>query len=211
MFKRMVVALALLTVASPVRALGMGPHWFPEYVESPRELSIVYVDVEDAAPFAQAGLARETSRVLSGLGIEVHWRQGGLGVVARPGELTVVLLGHVSTRSAIRPDVLGATIVKQDGARAVWVYLPHVAAILGLDAERVGSWTGAEVSQLATALGRVAAHELLHALAPALRHASGGLMAERLGRAALLGPNTEVSPEFQRALRPALLRHASND
>jgi hypothetical protein len=36
-------------------------------------------------------------------------------------------------------------------------------------------------------------------------------MAERLGRAALLGPTPAVSPEFQRALRPALARHASND
>ena len=123
----------------------------------------------------------------------------------------MVLLAHPGPRSSIRPHVLGATILKDDGAHAVWVYLPHVANALGLDPDRPTSWNAAEVSQLATALGRVAAHEIIHALAPDLPHTAGGLMAERMGRGALLGPSVEVPLEFQQALRPTLLRHASND
>jgi hypothetical protein len=203
MFKRMVVVLLLAAAASRARALGMGPHWIPEYFEPPRVLELVYFDAEDAAPFAAAGLQREATRVLGQLGIQVHWRRGGLGVVSEQDELTVVLLARRSNGSAIRPEVLGATMRRDDGARAVWVYLPHVLNTLGMDPDRLSTWDPGAAAQLGTALGRVAA--------PELPHAPGGLMAERMGRTALLGPRVEVPLEFQRALRPALLRHASND
>jgi hypothetical protein len=211
MFKRMVVVLALAAAAPGAAALGMGPHWLPEYFEPPRVLDLVYFDVEDAAPYAAAGLQREAAQLLGTLGIEVRWRRGGLGVVSQPGELTVVLLARRGERSAIRPEVLGATIPREDGARAVWVYLPHVIATLGLDPERAGAWDPGTTAELGTALGRVVAHEVLHALAPGVPHTASGLMAERMGRAALTGPAVEVPAPFQQALRPALMRHASND
>jgi hypothetical protein len=211
MFKRMFVAVVFMVLASQARGMGMGPHLFPEYFEPPRELSLVYFDVEEAAPVVAEGLRREATRVLASLGIKATWRQGGLGVMTQQGELTVVLLARAGNNSRVRPDVLGATILGEDGARAVWLYLPHVEATLGLERRGGRGGDAIETLELGTALGRVAAHEILHALAPALPHASSGLMAERMGRVALTGPVVEVPREFQRAVRPGLPRHASND
>jgi hypothetical protein len=211
MFKRLVMVCLLAATASPAPALVMGPHWFPESFEPARELHVVYFDVENALPWGQSAVQLEATRLLSRAGVEVHWRRGGLGVMARPDELTVVLLARAGTGSSVGRHVLGATIPGEQGSRAVWVYLPHVAATLGLDPERPGNWDAASRSQLPTALARVAAHEILHALAPGEPHAATGLMAERMGRATLVGSAVDVPFEFQRALRPSLRRRAAND
>jgi hypothetical protein len=56
----------------------------------------------------------------------------------------------------------------------------------GRIAELLGGYRGeASRGALSTAAGRVAAHELVHALAPGRGHAHFGLMAPRFGRDAL--------------------------
>ncbi|HVR70479.1 MAG TPA: hypothetical protein VMT87_06495, partial [Vicinamibacteria bacterium] len=54
------------------------------------------------------------------------------------------------------------------------------------------------------ALGRVVAHELVHALAPQRPHVKGGLMAERMGRALLLAPDLAIETATSEALRAAV-------
>ena len=45
---------------------------------------------------------------------------------------------------------------------------------------------------MGTAVGRVVAHEVIHALAPYQAHAADGLMRSSLGRSALLGPRRQL-------------------
>jgi hypothetical protein len=209
MFKRLALALVLAAVALEARAWGMGSTWMPDaYAEAPR-LEIVFIDVEGTLPAAFAGLTREAGRILGNAGVDTRWRRGRPGTIVAGEQLTVVLMTTVGSQARIAPHVLGATLANAPDSRAAWLYLPHVAAALGLDPAHPGAWSAAEVSLMATALGRVAAHELIHVLAPQLPHSGGGLMAERLGRAALVGPRVELPRDVRQALRPAFVRRAS--
>lgn len=209
MSKRLALALVSLALALPVTAREMELPWVPEVFSlNERHLDLVYVDVQGSAPFALRGLQREATRILGEIGVNTRWRKGGPSVTASDQELTIVLLDR-SPR--IPPHVLGATILNDKSVRTVWVYFSHVARALGIDPDRPGAWSGRDVSVLATALGRVVAHEIVHALAPQVPHSLGGLMAERLGRSALMGPGIEVPAEFRLALLPGYLRRASLD
>jgi hypothetical protein len=59
--------------------------------------------------------------------------------------------------------------------RTTWIYVPNVAAALELDLENVATSFDAQ-RLLGIALGRVLAHEIVHAIAPDVEHTSGGLM-----------------------------------
>ena len=48
------------------------------------------------------------------------------------------------------------------------------------------AWSGRERQQIATALGRVVAHEVVHALAPLQPHATQGLLSATLNRSHLV-------------------------
>ena len=208
MFMRLVLPFLFLALALEARAREMSPLWMIDLHTPPeRTLDLVYVDVQDAAPQALPVLTREAGRILSQVGVNARWRPGGRGVVARDQELTVVLMADIGA-ARIPTHVLGATVLGDSAVRTVWVYLPHVAATLGVDPNPSGP---GDAHALAVALGRVAAHEILHALAPRLAHSRKGLMAERLGRSALLGREVEVPLAFRQALYPVLVRRALAD
>jgi hypothetical protein len=208
MFMRLVLPFLFLALALEARAREMSPLWMIDLHTPPeRTLDLVYVDVQDAATQTIPAFTREASRILAQVGMNARWRSGGRGVVAGNNELTVVLMADIGS-ARIPTHVLGATVVGEKAVRTVWIYLPHVAATLGVDAD---PFRPADIHLLAVALGRVAAHEILHALAPRLPHSRSGLMAERLGRSALLGPDVEVPLAFRQALYPVLVRRALAD
>ncbi len=80
-----------------------------------------------------------------------------------------------------------------EASRGAWVSVPEVAGTLGLDA-RPGSWWPQQRQALARAIGRVAAHEIVHALAPQREHAATGLMSAALGRGELTRTRIAVDP-----------------
>jgi hypothetical protein len=207
MFMRLILPFLFLALALEAQAREMSPLWMIELQARPRTLDLVYVDVQDAARQAYPDLTREATRILAQVGVDARWRRGGHGAVAGHRELTVVLMAEIGS-ARIPSHVLGATVVGDGAVRTVWVYLPHVADTLGMSADPS---TPGEIQTLGVALGRVAAHEILHALAPALPHSRRGLMAQRLGRTALLGPDVEVPLAFRQALYPALVRRALAD
>jgi hypothetical protein len=83
--------------------------------------------------------------------------------------------------------------------------LPVVRRILELDlASSRGFQHGLSKAELARALARVVAHEVFHVVAPAVPHASSGLMSGRLGRAELLRRESRIDSGSRRALWAAL-------
>ena len=182
--------------------------WLAAMGGADQELDLVYLDVGRAVPFAFAGLSREVDSILRRAGVSVRWRPGGQGAPTAEGELNVVVLDG-RAGGALARDVIGATRLDEGKVRTVWVYVPGVAGVLDLDPGQRALWSEAEREAFATALGRVVAHELLHALVPDLPHLPGGLMSERLGRDVLGGPPVEVPREFRIALRPALRARVS--
>jgi hypothetical protein len=211
MFKTLALVLLAAALAPTSGAWPLDPRGGPDYIVEPeRRLDLVFVDVERAVPFAFKGLAQEVSSILGREGVGVRWRQGGRGVVAQERELTVVLLNNRGGGS-ITPSTMGATRVDDGVVHTVWVFLPNVANVLGFDRRDPSQWNGQERAAFGTAVGRVIAHEIFHALVPDLPHSAHGLMAERLGRGALVGPWVDLPASFRVALRPALLRRASLD
>jgi len=171
---------------------------------------IVWIDMA-GTPAAAEGVAKEEAdRLLSQLGLTVRWRHGAPADVLEQGELAVVVLPR--DKAARRGTfILGPCNSRSSTPRA-WVYLSSLQWALGLP-----SLTGpSDGNRLGVALGRIVAHEVVHALAPAVEHSRWGLMAPRLDRTALLSPGMGIDPTTRRAMsrmgsRVVALRASSPD
>ena len=112
-----------------------------------------------------------------------------------PESLVVIAVPTYQNGRGPQRHVMGSTRSVADGALAVWVFPDQVAWALGLSLDMRATWGQRSEGQFARAIGRVASHEILHALG-ATGHTRGGLMAQSLDRKALTSPGT---PRVDRA------------
>jgi hypothetical protein len=170
----------------------------------PPSLSLVWIDAGGAATGSERSARDEAQRLLRALGVAATWRTGRPSEPVRPGELRVILLDRGAVDATGAP-VLGATPDHFDGEPFFWVHVPSVRSALGLDPRRPLAPTELrDRHQLGVAIGRVVAHESVHALAPGVPHGVG-LMAARLTRGDLLAKAVPLQPELGIALRAALV------
>jgi hypothetical protein len=166
---------------------------------------IVWIDLAGTPAAVEMGAQREAGRLLRQLGIEASWRHGAPADVLEEGELAVVLVPRDRAAKS-GAFVLGACNARSSTPRA-WVFLDSLRLTLGLrtlDAP-------ADSADLGVALGRIVAHEVVHAVAPGLDHAHDGLMSARFDRAALLGPILTIDPTTRRLLlRRSAVQRASS-
>ena len=171
-------------------------------------LRLLWFDPASAAPFAYAGAGGEVRSILGAAGVDVVWEKGAAAPLA-PGEIAVILLDAEPARVGLRTDVMGC-VIKGDARSVLWVNLTTVARMLGLDPRSHVAWSGRERQQVATALGRVVAHEIVHLIAPQLPHATQGLLSATLDRYRLvyqrLRLDGDSADDFLRGIR---LRDAS--
>ena len=212
-------AVAVVTLASMVAAAAAdeaGPLDL-EGVVGPRVLSpssaplvaspalrLVWLDPTGVGVGVEAVARDEARSLLRKMGATVSWRRGDAGELARPGEVRVILLDRTADNLSGKP-VLGATPPRFDVAPFVWVHVPNVRAVIGLDPRGFAFTMPPPASRaLAIALGRVVAHELVHALAPSVPHGTG-LMSVSLTYRQLTASSipfeTEVGLAVQAALR----------
>jgi hypothetical protein len=168
------------------------------------DLSLLWVDVTGVARLAFPEAARETVDLLRRMGVRASIRAGDTRSVSTGSELTVVVLPARTPGTRLDHSVMGATHRTPDGARAIWVYAAGVAATLGLGSGAGPLWSLPQRREFGRALGRVVAHELVHAIAPARPHVNGGLMSARMGRALLLRSDLAVDTATAAAFRAAL-------
>ena len=168
---------------------------------------LVWFDFGELLPSDEADVEREVRSIFCRLGVDVGWQIGGSGHIlnddARVPQIPVIL----RKRSPRRLEVMGQVPQDSSVRPVVWVYLDGVKAALGLDGSvRRGHASRQASRAIATAVGRVAAHEVIHALAPYQPHAAHGLMRSSLGRTALLGPQRRlwVGAQFLFAVQSAL-------
>ena len=169
-------------------------------------LNLVWVDVDEIATFAYERAFGEARAVLEGAGLRYHYSRGDAALTTGPDDVRVIILKRSAVPAASRHLVMGAVNARfamPGEARAVWVYLDPIVAALGF---ATAAENGAAV---ATAMGRVIAHEIVHVMAPQLGHAKKGLMAATLTQRDLIGPRGSVSGTFIKALRPATTSLAS--
>jgi hypothetical protein len=181
------MALSLSTLVAPGTTLA------PE---------VVWIDLAGVPGAAQEAARREAAAALEDVGLSPRWRTGAAGELIAAHELPVVLLKH--DRSAPRGSsrVLGACLPRSASPRA-WVYLDNLAWAMRMRAPD-GPLTLEQSVRLGRAIGRIVAHEVIHAVAPALGHASQGIMSPRFDTRDLLAAHLPVDGATRRGVRAVL-------
>jgi hypothetical protein len=208
-------ALAVVTLAPMVASVTVAEEGSPSsFAGAPRPtVPLVWIDPAGVAAGLEAVARDEARSLLSRMGASASWRRERPGGPARPGEVRIILLDRAA--EAGKTPILGATPPKFDGAPFLWVHLPNVRAAIGLNPR--GGTVGMEppmLRGLGIAVGRVIAHEVVHALAPSVPHGKG-LMSALLTRAQLTAASVAIEADaalgVQAALRgdPFLLRTPS--
>jgi hypothetical protein len=201
-----VAAAAAAEEASPMDVEGfVGSRVLPPSappLAAPPALRLVWMDPTGVGVGAEAAARDEARSLLRKMGATVTWRRGDAGELASPGEVRVILLDRTADSSG--KAVLGATPPRFEVAPFVWVHVPCVRAVIGLDPRGPAFTMSAPASRsLAIAIGRVVAHELVHALAPSVPHGTG-LMSATLTRRQLTDPGLRVDAEVGLAVQAAL-------
>lgn len=153
-------------------------------------ISLLWFDPRESLPGGFETVRQEVARIFRDIGVDVRWTVGGLGTVygaADVPELPVILLPDDPAPSRARRHIMGLVLKSPEPSRAIWVFLKNVRWTLGHDTRRPTPRTEGEAQDLALALARVVAHEVVHAIAPDEPHSRGGLMSHSLSRGYLLG------------------------
>jgi hypothetical protein len=174
----------------------------PALVAAGLPLRLAWLDPADAAGSSASAACDEAVRVFKALGLVASWRRVSAEDPPRDDEVRVILLdrGTVNARHA---NVLGSTPEHFEGPPYVWIHVPGVRQVLGMADVRRGALDLHDSHGLGVALGRVIAHEVVHALAPAVPHGEG-LMRSSLNRRDLCASSAPVTPELVAVVRRAL-------
>ena len=163
---------------------------------------VVWIDLAGLPGLAQEAARSEAADVLQSVGLSPRWRVGQANDVLGAHELPVVLLrrDHSARRGAAR--VLGACAPRSASPRA-WVYLENLAWVMGVPTHD-GAMTVEQMMRLGRAIGRIVAHEVIHAVAPAVGHSRSGVMAARFDRSDLLSGRLAVDAATRRSVQAVL-------
>jgi hypothetical protein len=162
-----------------------------------------WIDVNALAPFAYGAMASEVTRTLADHGVCARVDRVPPSAMREDGEIAVILLRSMAGGGVGR-RVMGATSRRDERNATVWVYFDEVASVLELPPREPEAWTAVDRFAFGRALGRVAAHEVIHALLPGRPHDRIGLMAPSFGRHALTAPALFTHPSLVADLRRPL-------
>jgi hypothetical protein len=176
----------------PLPSAADSPVW-----SGPR-ITLLWFDPRETLPGGFETVRQEVTRIFREIGVDVRWTVGGLGTTFGASgvpEVPVILLPDDPAPVRRGQRIMGLVMRSQEPSRAVWVFLKSVRWTLGHDMRKGGPRTEAEAQELALAVARVAAHEVVHAIAPDEPHSQGGLMNHSLSRGFLLGRRLPVDPQ----------------
>ena len=166
-------------------------------------LRLVWFDPSVMAAGSEAVANAEAAALLARMGVAtVSWRRATAPELIAKSELWVSSLG-AGPEPASDPPVLGATASGHPLASVVWVRVPNVRAAIGLLGDRRPCRFSRRAARTGRALGRVIAHEVVHARVPGLQHGTG-LMSSVLTRRQLTSSSLMFDPEVGYALQAAL-------
>jgi hypothetical protein len=182
----------------------------PRHEDLPPVLQLSWADPSGAAVGLEVLVRGEVASLIEAMGVRVRWRRAASDELARADEVRVILLDRPATRDG-GLLVLGATPPRFAVAPHVWIHVPSVRAAVGVPAGRSLSAMGVhERRVLGVALGRVAAHEVVHAVAPGVSHGQGLMSAFLVGRT-LTAPSIGIDPGVGGAVRAGLAASAGEE
>jgi len=170
----------------------------PPVVAGAPVLSLLWFDPQANLPEGFGTLGGEVASIFRGIGVEVRWTRAGPATVYGDSplpEIPVILLREDPARTRADQHVMGLVMPQQAPSRPIWVFLRSVRLTLGHDVGRRRAATNAQARELAIALARVVAHEVVHSIAPDEPHSRGGLMNHSLNRSFLLGKGAPLDPQ----------------
>lgn len=181
--RTLLAALALLLAFSWEAIGGASARSTPPSAAS---LHVIWVDVLGTASLAIPFASDEAAAILGEAGIATTSAVGTPSTELAADEIRIVILREFPGNPSLAKRVMGCTYRGGRG-RTTWVYLANVLWALGLPDRDGRGLLAREQEEVGRALGRVAAHEIVHVLAPDLPHGRQGLMAGRLSYALLAG------------------------
>jgi hypothetical protein len=187
------VVLAITFLGSAGGALGMEiSDGFA--VPDPPRLVLTFVECEPLPNDLLAAVQEKTAALVETMGVraEIHTRPSGSSF--DPDTVTLIVMD--APRRPHKARVMGVA-KRKSATRALWIFSSSVAAGARLRWDDRHRWSAPTRDAFATAMARVAVHEIVHIVCPWRRHDEGGLMAEVQGATSLL----EARPELSRALR----------
>lgn len=188
--RRRSVAVAALVAATLRGSVALAADALPTARGS---VELVWVAPSGRCPVDPPSVVGEARRLFRWTSLSLAWRLAPASDEAAPSEISVVVLRSDPARRAHPP--LGATM--RASYVTTWIMCSEIARTI--NAPDVPS------ASLNTAMGRVLAHELVHALAPGIPHAPYGLMAAKVDAAILTQPTLEMDSRLLRAVRAELL------
>lgn len=172
---------------------------------APAAFRLAWLDVSDTTRGVDDIARSEVRSILKKTGLDVVWRRGEANELARPGEIRVILLQRSLLDGRSTHPVLGSTPPGVRQHPHVWIHVGSVRAALGLRSGPPANELRPRARRdLGVALGRVVAHEIVHAVAPSVEH-EGELMSATLTRRDLTGPRLSLAPGTALAVRAAVL------
>jgi hypothetical protein len=150
-------------------------------------------------------MAAEVGGLLAPADLKLNWNVVPPNDPARGIPLRVVLMASTARARSGDAPLLG-TAHPRAPSPTVRVYHPSLLRTLGLPSSGAPTLPPRARRQLGVALGRVVAHEIVHALRPDLPHAGHGLMASRLTPESLLRGHMRIDAPVIAALREAPAR-----
>jgi hypothetical protein len=163
---------------------------------------VVWMDLAGVPALSEEAARREAAKVLLEVGLLPRWRVGTARDVVGPHELPVVLLRRDRSARRGADPVLGACNARSSSPRA-WVYLDNLTWAMGV-ASVDGALTAEQAVRLGRAIGRIVAHEVIHAVAPGVEHARSGIMSARFDRRDLLAAHLPVDVGTRRMVQAFL-------
>jgi hypothetical protein len=196
--------LAVLALCLPILSReATGGGIVPGEPSSAPSLHLVWLDVLGTASFAIPFASDEAAAILGEAGIATTSAMGTPSTEVAADEIRIVILGEFPGAAALGRRVMGCTY-RGANVRTTWVYLSNVRWALGKPDPGGRGMLAREQEEVGRALGRVAAHEIVHVLAPDLPHGRDGLMAGRVGAALLAGRHVRLGAREAAAARAGL-------
>jgi hypothetical protein len=178
--------------------------------EAPALRVLLFDPTKALSPESIAAMGDELRGIFRDLEVDLAFAVAGdeetIGESARP-EVPVIVLPTDPLPHRRNRKVLGLVMRDQKPSRAIWSFLDSLHWTLGSEA-RMPSAPGA-AEALGVALGRVVAHEIVHAIAPDEPHARSGLMSHSLNRTFLLGKQVRLDEPCRTVFLAGLAAHVA--
>lgn len=151
------------------------------------DLELVWYDPEGLVPYAVDFVSREVEHIFEAVDRRIVLRRGS--GFERPGRkpLRVILVRQAAAAWDLGDDVMGVAPGSSRPRRNIYIIAPTVREVIGQNPAAALEQDTPELAELALALARVLAHEIVHAVAPRHPHAEEGMMSPQQKRDSLLG------------------------